>query len=384
MQNSIPKYKTHVCFVSEQTIPNFLPALIPSNKPEKVYLLSSEEMKIQKKDKALKAMFKNIQVDTEILQIPSASFSDIKEYLQNFLNTILTKGEITDIAFNLTGGTKLMSLAAYNACQELGIPMFYIDTFNEKLTILDKEEEYELANVLTVLNILNSYGYTQFKKEKPEQNNSVIINYLLNLKYPNLIKSLNACASKARQTLSTNMEMNKNFKSLLEKCEEAKLLTICENSIIFASEESRRFCNGEWLEDHILHVLQQLKKEEQISDYEGSMNVVSSNKNISQNTDAMPDNEFDALFVRKNILHLIECKTAKMDADDKTMNTIYKLDSLHTRIGGTFAKGILISYLPLSDPEKERAKGSGLIVIDEQKKIINLRRTFVELFKTRY
>lgn len=60
---------------------------------------------------------------------------------------------------------------------------------------------------------------------------------------------------------------------------------------------------------------------------------------------------------------------------------MYKLDSLHNKIGGVFGRGILISLESLSENERKHAQKNNLIVIDDIQKIKNLRKALIEIFE---
>ncbi len=167
---------------------------------------------------------------------------------------------------------------------------------------------------------------------------------------------------------------------LLVKCEEAKLLERQGDTLIFADEDSRSFCNGIWLEEYVYQTLAQLELNKQIADYEGAVEIIYADRVVS-NSDAKPDNELDALFVRENILYLVECKTCRMNDDKKSRDIMYKLDSLHNKIGGVFGRGILISLESLSENERKHAQKNNLIVIDDIQKIKNLRKALIEIFE---
>jgi hypothetical protein len=80
-------------------------------------------------------------------------------------------------------------------------------------------------------------------------------------------------------------------------------------------------------------------------------------------------NELDVAFLHRNCLCILECKTRRMDrqADDfhgPTADAIYKLEALR-KTGGLRTKGILISFLPVNDHQKNRAQTAGITVIDQ-------------------
>lgn len=389
MSNSIPQFSTHICFVSQQPVPNLMLAMNPDSKPKKIYLLSSQDMLDKGIAKNLQNMFKKVSVAAEIVPLQSLSFFSMKGYLNNFLNALYEKEDISQYAFNLTGGTKPMSLAAFDACRELGMPMFYVDTFNKNLMLLHEEKEYTLTNFLSVLNILNSYGYQRIKTEKQYSNNYEIIKKFLDPKYKISISNLNFYSAKALEDNQFSTTLNSNchplFIKLLDECQKAGLLERHENTLLFKDEQARSFCNGIWLEEYVQHTLEQLKITGNISDFETSINVEYSDTK-KQNTEKKPVNECDALFVANNILHVIECKTQNFESqysenENKPRNIFYKLDSLTKNIGGSFAQGILISFYKVPDAAKEHAQKNNITIIDTQAEIVNLQKTLKAYLK---
>ena len=79
-------------------------------------------------------------------------------------------------------------------------------------------------------------------------------------------------------------------------------------------------------------------------------------------------NELDALFTARNRLFTIECKTSCMDGSEQAQagraaSTLYKVDSLHDRLGGVFARAMLCSVRPLERKDRERARTMGVHVV---------------------
>lgn len=378
MSNRIPHFKTHICYVSAESMPNVLLCLDENTKPENVILLTSSQMIKNGKYNMLAQNFRNLGVKVEKKELVDISLFALQDFIEQFINSLPAEA-ISEYAFNITGGTKLMTAAAIRACSKV-IEMFYVDTFNNTLFLLNEKKEIPLPNLCTVQNILNSYGFRIFNKRQQNLNNGKMIQTLLNQPV-GIIKMLNALSAQAEKTKTAELiQKNSQLDSLLAKCEEAKLLARQGDTILFADEESRSFCNGIWLEEHVHHALDQLKRHGEITDYEGAVNIIYADRVVS-NAEAKPDNELDALFVKNNILYLVECKTCKMDNDEKARDIVYKLDSLHNKIGGVFAHGILISLEKLSENEKKHAQKNNLIVIDDMRKIKDLRKTFIEILE---
>ena len=83
-------------------------------------------------------------------------------------------------------------------------------------------------------------------------------------------------------------------------------------------------------------------------------------------------NELDIAFMARNRLFVIECKTARIDKPQssggkprpaKANDTLFKLAENCSRIGGLGAKGMLVSYRALNDPEMRLAKALGIAVV---------------------
>lgn len=378
MSNQIPRFKTHICFVSEQPMPNLLLCFDQNTKPENVILLTSSRMAKEGTYDTLEQSFKKLGIKVKKEILPDISLFSLQRVIEDFINALPDEA-MTEFAFNITCGTKLMTMAAVSACNQC-IEMFYVDTSNSKLFLLKEKKEYALSNFCTVQTILNSYGFRITKRTQTKREHGKITQTLLNQRI-GMIKILNMLSAQAKESNVSKIEkMTPELDRLLVECEEAKLLERQGDTLIFADEDSRSFCNGIWLEEYVYQTLAQLKLNKQIADYEGAVNIIYADRVVS-NAEAKPDNELDALFVRENILYLVECKTCRMNDDKKARDIMYKLDSLHDKIGGVFGRGILISLEPLSENERKHAQKNNLIVIDDIQKIKNLRKALIEIFE---
>lgn len=66
-------------------------------------------------------------------------------------------------------------------------------------------------------------------------------------------------------------------------------------------------------------------------------------------------NELDVAFLARNRLHIVECKTRSFRARDSAAEAVYKLDAL-TALGGLNTRPLLLSYRPLVDGDRQRAR----------------------------
>ena len=78
-------------------------------------------------------------------------------------------------------------------------------------------------------------------------------------------------------------------------------------------------------------------------------------------------NEIDVAALVHNRLYLIECKTRSMQGDSDAAGpgaeTLYKLDSL-TALGGLNTRGMVVSYQPLKQWDRQRADDLRIKVVE--------------------
>jgi hypothetical protein len=111
---------THLILVSAQPIPNLTPILDDNLRPKKVVMLVSPGM--QERSNALENIYKPRGISVERCLIDDPWDADrIREQVEDLLLTQYPDG---GIALNATGGTKLMSIAAYEAFRSCQLPVY--------------------------------------------------------------------------------------------------------------------------------------------------------------------------------------------------------------------------------------------------------------------
>lgn len=361
-----PVAKHHIVFVSGQLLPSILGAAIPGAEPTCIHAVATAEMR--QKGEVLRNVLKGRSKDYAAYNLCSADQNHIFELLYS----IYAQCGGQTPALNLTGGTKLMALAAAEWAYANNVPTFYIDTAADQIVLPGRHWEYlDLPDILNVRDLLAAYGYSVEKcinKPVPEERRKILTAMLelvcgASPAAARALQSLNACAQQAR-TASNRIVEDKaaptpEWETLLDLCQESGMLHRGNGYVEFPTEEARKWCNGIWLEEFVQMTLYKLQCNKQITSWASSVQV---RKN------GIP-NELDALFCVRNRLFTIECKTAKMsvsshiEGHDKTSNVLYKADSLHNRLGGLFAQAILCSIEPLAPYEQKRAQSLEIRVI---------------------
>ena len=172
------------------------------------------------------------------------------------------------------------------------------------------------------------------------------------------IGTLNRLANEAekQRTLSTYIPEFRipSFDNLLDKFQNADILSVSGNTLRFTSEDARFFANGGWLEDYVFDIVRKL----QLQDCMKNCEVYKQSRFASKN-------EIDVALMAKNRLYLIECKTRNFSRDEKIgQDTLYKLDSLLPDLGGLNARGMLVSYRQLDGATRKRANDNRIKVVE--------------------
>lgn len=368
------QFKTHFCLVSAQAAPNLLPLLDEAVKPEKVVLLVTPKMK----DKAdyLEAVIRTKGVKVEQQEfIVSDDFDAMQERLLELIAA--ESAEPEQIALNATGGTKWMAIAAQEVFRLNDSPVFYVDVDQDQVLFVDKNREpHKLAQSVDLNSYIQAYGYEMRETSeqvglKPELRELCQQLALKVGQWQSALGQLNLLASVAqdKKTLSVSIgdtlgrqPEDPHLDVLLREFEHAGVLRTEGAKVIFADEDSQVFANGGWLELYVNSLLNSLKGESVIQ------NKHYMNLHI-QRKGATSHNEVDACFMAGNRLHLIECKTKRMAGKgtaQMTTDTMYKLDSI-SELGGLSSKAMLVSYRPLNDADKQRAKDLRIRVVEGRK-----------------
>lgn len=370
-------HTTHLCLVSAQATPNLLPLLDEHWRPRKVVLACSAQMKSAAQALRSVIQTKGGGITVELLDLPDAyDYAALSEVFLNFL--IAHPGE--DIALNVTGGTKLMAVAAQEVFRAESKPVFYVNVENDEVLRIGEQQAVgqPLRAKLRVHEILQAHGYTVTMQERPqisrEQRDLTarIIDHV-GSSGPAL-GVLNALARQARDQhlraeLTPQQHDSRSLGDLLGLFADARLLRLQGHAVVFADEAARFFANGGWLEAHVFEALQSLRgQHDALSDV--AMGVRVAFAGASGRAHERDKNEIDVAFLYRNTLHLIECKTANLaqpgaGGDDKATEALYKMESL-LKLGGLRTRGMVVDYrgqLSASAANKARAQEAGITIV---------------------
>jgi len=312
---------------------NVLPVLMFN--PEQVVLFATPEEK--KSADYLEKLFSNKSI--KVNRIDNLDAYDYHLFKQTVKNEIMKYED--RVILNVTGGTKLMALAAYESFIECSKPIIYCNTERNQIVHLYpvlKTEKLQLE--LSVLDYLHSYGYDIIETRT---NSGKLEYYTLFeiLERKNLLQKFSDFIDKFRSEYFLN-QGSKTFNDRKEKL--FSIQKTSSNFILFVDNkkfvyDNDKFLKGEWLEYYIFYFLKKIGVNPELG-----VKIVSSS-NV--------ENEIDLIFMKDYQLYLVSCKTGRNSEPNKD---IYEIETLRNIAGGTYGKAFLITSNQLTPRIQQRAK----------------------------
>ena len=349
--------KTHLILVSAQAVPNITPVLDDDFKPDNVVLLVSPDMTLRAE--WLEHIYNKRGVKSRRWLINNAY--DIEQIRDTVLE-LLTEYEDGSLALNATGGTKPMSIAAYEVFRDLKQPIFYVHPEEDRVIWLypSKQAGHDLADRIKLPEFLQAYGAKVTGQGDtlgvPAVYRDLTEEIITRIAYySKALGSLNYLAQKATGSLTVDLDAQQTkdrfLADLIALFSDNKLLRLEKNRLIFATEQDRFYVNGGWLEQHVYGQCLNIKKQTGIQDIGRSVQV------DRQHQGKPVRNELDITFLKDNRLYIIECKTMNFKDKDQGAgaDTLYKLDTLKDLLGGLQAKSMLISFTQPNEFVVQRA-----------------------------
>jgi Domain of unknown function (DUF1887) len=357
-----------VSLVSEQTIPNVQMIKQLNGLIDQYLFISTESMEnTGQRNWIINATHIQPENLLEPKIVDQFSFSSIEENLDQIDFSVFDK-----IYVNLTGGTKVMTLAAFEFFKEVGAEIYYLTgRANERIKVSPgRKKSIDKINAkVTLSEYLYAYGF-----EIKETTGSGI-DEVYTKKFFDLYTSKES-GLPGHPMINTLREKHrdKGVKiSDLDGLNEFLTQIDFPLSSDKLSKYEVKYLTGEWFEEWVHSKLQ----EEGIADVDNiKSGMVLSKK--SREGEMVP-NEMDVLFIHSDTLYTIECKTSVFhkvynpaDNDGQTGKlvsiigeVIYKSDSMQKSFG-LFAKtNIFIlnskdEKKVISESQKDRAKLSGI------------------------
>lgn len=374
-----------VSLVSDQTIPNV--QLIKQLKEQVTdyFFVTTSKMELNGTRSWIE---KACQISGDKIEVDQFSFAGIAEKLSGYDFEIYDK-----IIVNLTGGTKIMTLVAYDFFKNIGADIYYVTGRNNdyiKLFPVKKNSTSTFSDSATLEEYLLAYGFSIHKGELSgisfEQTEKVFKGFCnVNIMdYEEAAKLINSNRKKGIK--------NKDFDKVSDFL---NAIGFVPETACCLSKTETKYLSGDWFEEY---VGLRIKRELNLSDN----NIFISTelkKALSQKVknDALlllgevseqeseKDfiNEMDVMFMHDNKFYSIECKSSIIayktvqkngEIKEKPYNilgeTIYKSDSLAKRFG-LYANTAILTLTDFVEYCQSEDTGVHKTKIKEMEEVIN-------------
>lgn len=284
-----------VSILSDNNIPNFLFIKEMEGKWDSLVVVSTAQM-----FERVNQIVNTLGINKEFVTSITIDAEDYNKSLDDLAVKFPLGSEDTYMV-NLTGGTKVMSLAVYNYfLSALGAEFFYVSQSATKYHSLSNRSSHLLNYRLSLEEYFGLYGID--------------------------IRRDDALIKPALQTFTEfNTVRNKGF-----------VLTYTmrfANELPNLSPEDRRYYSGAWFEEY---AYLRIKKDFAIDD---DRCIARSVKIYKDGINANNINELDVAFLKNNQLYVVECKVgmtgyaAKQEAKDTIEQYLYKIAAITRDFG---------------------------------------------------
>jgi hypothetical protein len=327
-----------VSLVSDQTIPNIEFIREKAGETDQYLFISTRAMEQRGiKQWILDTVKIPDNKPVHVIEVDPFSFSDIEQKLQSG-----TEDEDKYLV-NLTGGTKVMSLAVYEFFKGMNAEMYYL-IGNGKIMKVHPGKNRQSTDInsrITLRDYFTAYGFIIRKVGKPLTSNSASLSQMLDYHLNKFDDNIDARPlSEIRNNRGrVNMPLTRDVLEYLNRIG----YTPKQDEIL--DEEEIKFLTGEWLEEYFYHLIRD------------SFNISTDNLGLGLNiVKNNKPNELDVVLINNNRIFIFECKTSiytnKERKENILANTIYKSDSLRNKFG-LLATTTIVT---LSDLNHERLK----------------------------
>ena len=361
----------HLCILDDDPAAVITP-ILDRNIPSDGIILSYPHQRSELA-KRIQTLVKAHGTDCQMTAYPeSGSVEKLKLHYANMYDKWLRDESQTQLWLNASTGARRPLLSAQEVARIYKQKTFLVDPQSDQFVWLypDSEHPIQVADKIKLRSFFQLYG----AELVASSNKSGIANEVRQLgenwamqveSYAKALGTLNYLARGAgfaanltTNPLTTDQQNDTALLRIIDDLQATSMVEYQDARIKFVNEQARFFANGGWLEELTFSIVRGLRSEVHTIQDDG--HSVEIQRTLS--TDKPVKNELDVALLANNKLHVIECKTMRFKGE-KASTTLYKLDTLSDVLGGMSARGMLVSYLPISESDMQRAKDLRIEVV---------------------
>ncbi|KAF0250375.1 MAG: hypothetical protein FD167_219 [bacterium] len=313
-------------------------------------------------------------------EINAFELSEIKKACQTAFN----KYPDADWFFNITCASTIMSIGAYEVGKEKNASIWYLDTINRKVVVLQNKQPIGSPYNISVENYLKLYVPKINLSNEPS---SLLIEFAQVLS-KNCSSAMHFRDSLKNATVTQKTQTTKNLliqsraewvEKILHQAKQSQLIlsyTKHPDSYFSCEVQDDRFLNfmdGKWLE---LYVWESARLAGCFDDYRWDVNL---SLETTTSSSSNQSNQIDFAATYLGSLLIAECKTDKNPFEKPAKNGyLDKLSSIARRIGGNYVGTMFICSQSSTEDQKqayqnfsEQAKERRIVVVTGDQ-LINL------------
>ncbi len=343
-----------ICLASGESLPNLIPAITETFKADRILILASRQM--QNAAVRLQHGLEIAGIPADHIQIknnfPDHNLAEINSYAQQLASETNTNNLGARLILNLTGGTKPMTTGLMQAFRPYA-EIIYCDTEHSRIEYfhpVGKAPEKLAVNLLKRDTYLAAQGF----RLRPDTtdfvgitNRAPLTQALINAapKIERLIGQLNKAAYQYREgklhLASLDTPSSTSEKAIIEMIVSAGLLKPQnKSSLNIANDIAAIYLGGGWLEEQCWIIGKALEEGEP------GKRLHANRWGINLKIDPFEQaqipgknhyalNELDAVFVHRNRLLLVECKSGvQISERAESQDILNKLETLGKHVGG--------------------------------------------------
>ncbi|MCX7806130.1 MAG: DUF1887 family protein [Planctomycetota bacterium] len=327
-----------LCLLSDQHVPNLLS--VHHLKPDRLILLESEDMQRKSASRCFLDALKAGGLDYSDMR-DIVSLDRVADFpaIQNALRSAYGKYPDARWTVNLTGGTKPMSIAAYEFFKALGARLLYVEANRpNEFRFFDTGTTETGMHNLTIKEFITGYGFSLSKpKDKVRQ-------------AEDRARRWGVCAREIARTASDqdllilgdsdrdkarkkglNLQpgqLTPSDPQLRERLAKTFSLQTKNNSLVGCLDRHAcGFLTGGWLEVFVWGVLDKHTSALDLRDVRLGIEVAKAGDTASGSIAPGQANDLDVAFIHNYGLHVVECKSGAQSHDPKA-DALYKIEAV--------------------------------------------------------
>ena len=360
-----------ISLISEQTVPNIQFMKWYWNEhislQSDLLFISTEEMEKKEKSKLIIDTLNYVEYPYDsygLITVNENSISDMNANLSNAFNSDLNELDINSyekVVLNMTGGTKIMSLAAYLYFKKIDNLEIYYQPFNKDLIQLYPIEKTMKSATISLTEALLANGFSA------EETGEELKDYEFNKNFYKECLKENRSGLKVIVLLGNARNNGKKTFNILEMKSSPKYTRGDVNNAIKIAKycgfdpsnitgEQIAYITGGWFEEYVFQYIMNQNKIPKEN--------IALNMKVERGNDK---NELDVVYMSNDSkLHIVECKALIEKAKNSTVinDAIYKLKSLTTKFGLKVQGYVYTMATTINDVYYDRASDLSIKIED--------------------